>query len=123
MTPNIWQALVNLYIFRVQMVFTCHVVGCRSGYKGENEKVSTFKARNDAELKLWNKVISRKDIKVSFKSRVCKLHFDKEDIIRGRYIAAEFYPFNPRLKADAIPKHHLGMCLELQFQMYMSINK
>ena len=86
------------------MVYNCCVLGCKTGYKGESEKHSLFKAKNEAQLKLWNRLIARKESKFTFKSYVCTKHFDPEDVIKGRFIGSYWFPFKvPKMKEDAIP--------------------
>lgn len=52
----------------------CCVVGCRSGYDTNKEKVNTFKFPNDEELKMkWLISIGRKDYKPTKYSSVSSI--------------------------------------------------
>jgi len=61
----------------------CCVVGCTTGYKSNNEKMSIFKVPNNPEdLKKWGLAIPRKNFVVTSTTRVCEKHFCETDIIR-----------------------------------------
>ncbi|XP_075736221.1 uncharacterized protein LOC119161015 isoform X3 [Rhipicephalus microplus] len=67
---------------------TCCVPGCRSGYKGNVEKVSLFCLPADAEQRdRWKRAIPRQEtVGFLFDSkyvRVCEKHFDASDIVRA----------------------------------------
>jgi len=54
---------------------TCCVVGCQTGYKSNEEKVSTFSFPKGKEMQnKWIKV-PRKDFTISKNSAICAKHF------------------------------------------------
>jgi len=98
---------------------TCFVFGCKSGYRSSSDKQSMFKARNAAELSKWRIAIPRKDLKLTLKHYVCGKHFEEGDIVRGRFIGSDWYPYiNPSLVNDALPTLHLG---ELVFNCHTNV--
>ncbi|KAK8786961.1 hypothetical protein V5799_023266 [Amblyomma americanum] len=92
----------------------CCVAGCRSGYKGNDEKVSLFSLPCNRERReKWNYAIGRKENPwVSYESRhlrVCEKHFDPEDIIRHDVCVMDgdsvtLRRTKPQLKPDAVPR-------------------
>jgi len=62
---------------------TCCVVGCQTGYKSNDEKVSIFPfPKNEEMQKKWIKAIPiRKDFIVSKNAAICAKHFTADQII------------------------------------------
>ncbi|KAK4028552.1 hypothetical protein OUZ56_021557 [Daphnia magna] len=78
----------------------CFVPNCNSGFPGSTttEKVAFFSAPRDSNLlQRWNHAIPRQDKKLQPSSKVCSLHFEENDIIKGRNFISKdgqaiFYP-------------------------------
>ena len=71
----------------VIMPYKCCVFGCKTGYKGqspiiEGEKNSLHSFPNDAELRRkWTRAIRRESFEPSKSSKVCSIHFTKDDFL------------------------------------------
>jgi hypothetical protein len=93
------------------MAKTCFVLGCKSGYKTDQTKISLFKARsNKIQLKKWLDVSrTRKPPKIKGDIFFCANHFHETDIIKfstKKYIEPnQAVPLKVwRLKSGALPK-------------------
>lgn len=65
------------------MPSSCCVVFCTSGYKSNQEKVSSFLFPKDEALKeKWLKAIPRKNLVADSLTVVCAKHFTEDQIIR-----------------------------------------
>ncbi|GBN47678.1 hypothetical protein AVEN_249228-1 [Araneus ventricosus] len=92
------------------MVYKCGVFDCKGNY-ASGQKVSIFKFLKDPKLsKIWETRIMRENFKPTTSSRVCELHFRKEDVLREtEYIDEKSgtllrIPLQyPKLKEGAIP--------------------
>jgi hypothetical protein len=94
----------------------CFVVGCKTGYKSNKEKVGCFKVPKDEKLlTLWQKLIPRGDKTLSSNDHVCSKHFKEEYIIKTKTILDQAYPLKIwKLTAKAVPT--LNLCkYSLQF--------
>lgn len=88
----------------------CCVPGCKGNYN-PNQKVPVFSFPRDSELRRkWTCAIPRKDFVPSNHTKVCEIHFRKEDLIwfsraqdsvTGKVLSVKLG--HPRLKADAVP--------------------
>lgn len=93
---------------------SCCVTGCRSGGKGNDEKVSLFRFPSDPERReQWKTALGREKVNSfalgSPHVRVCEKHFDPEDIVRHdeRIMNGDvvtLWRSKPKLKPDAVPK-------------------
>ncbi|XP_046443644.1 uncharacterized protein LOC124193721 [Daphnia pulex] len=80
---------------------TCFICGT---FEIENKKFAAFGVTFERFSEWKDKV---KGLKIG--SKLCQVHFDSEDIIKGKYIFNQFYPLKVyRLSKDAIPKHFLS---------------
>ena len=64
---------------------SCFVPGCRSGY---DKKTSIGRhyftpPKNETEFSIWKKAISREDMNLTFRSRICDKHFSDELLIKS----------------------------------------
>ena len=87
----------------------CFVPFCDSGKKNCLEKRSLFCPPKDEEtLRIWKRAIPRSDKELSHKDRVCQVHFEEDDIIKGLKITVggkeDLFPMKWRLKPAAIPR-------------------
>lgn len=92
------------------MPYSCCVTGCRGNYK-DGPKVHVFSFPSDSDLcKKWVSAIPRKDFIPTKYTRVCELHFAKDNIINvstasdsktGQSITINLKI--PKLKRDAVP--------------------
>ena len=58
----------------------------------------------------WEKVILKPGLKIGRTTPICGRHFDVDDIVKGREIGGQFFPFKTwRLKDSAVPKHLLSI--------------
>ena len=103
-------------IISLNMVYTCNVTGCRTGYKpkkdknnDQEKKIPRFKFPADKVLReKWIKAVPRKNSKITCNSKVCALHFDTNDFITistdKRNRCQDFLALmRTRLKPMAIP--------------------
>ncbi|KAL4107529.1 hypothetical protein QTP88_017865 [Uroleucon formosanum] len=88
---------------------TCYVVGCQTGYKSNDEKVSTFSFPKNEEMQnKWIKAIPRKDFIVSKNAAICAKHFTPDQIITKwtSGVGEQKVVINlkiPKLQKNAIP--------------------
>ncbi|GBM70775.1 hypothetical protein AVEN_16750-1, partial [Araneus ventricosus] len=92
------------------MVYKCAVFGCKGNY-ASGQKVSIFKFPKDPKLsKIWETRVMKENFKPTTSSRVCELHFRKEDVLReteyfdeksGTLLRSPLQ--YPKLKEGAIP--------------------
>lgn len=93
---------------------TCFICGT---FEIENKKLAAFGVTFERFSEWKDKV---KGLKIG--SKLCQVHFDSEDIIKGKYIFNQFYPLKVyRLSKDAIPKHFLSNCAEIFSFDYWSL--
>lgn len=94
------------------MPFRCCAPSCSGNYGyGDAPKVAVFSFPEDENIrKQWVKAIPRADFTPSKSSKVCELHFKKEDIIRDVTTlnkktceSSTSFLKRPRLKVGAIP--------------------
>ncbi|XP_059351186.1 uncharacterized protein LOC130696249 isoform X2 [Daphnia carinata] len=91
----------------------CYVKGCKSGYDSCNGSVHFFKPKDEKTVYLWQKFISRNDLKLGKFHSVCHKHFDDADIIKETTIrgengqAAACDPTPWKLVGGAVPKFFL----------------
>jgi hypothetical protein len=95
---------------------TCYVVGCKSGYASCKEKAHFFKPKDLKTVKLWEKSIGRKDLKLTIKHSVCHKHFEDADIIREKALEGKNGPMvyelsRWKLTDEALPKLLTGRFL------------
>ena len=58
----------------------------------------------------WQNVILKPGLKIGRTTAICGRHFDVDDIIKGKEIGGQFFPYKRwRLKDGAVPKHLLGL--------------
>ncbi|XP_077507903.1 52 kDa repressor of the inhibitor of the protein kinase-like [Amblyomma americanum] len=98
---------------------TCCVPGCRSGYRGNEEKVSMFCLPSDSDRRVkWKRAIPRQETSgFSFDSphvRVCEKHFDASDIVRADQWVVDGVVVTsqcdvPKLSPDAVPRIFEGL--------------
>lgn len=94
---------------------TCFIANCSTKPDGENGRVSFFRPPKNF-FKQWEDVIPKKGLCPS--SRLCSLHFDDNDIIKGRMIGDTFFEQKLwRLKTGALPKHLLGILILYGFSI------
>lgn len=94
----------------------CCVFQCKSGY-AKNQDITLHKFPKVEKLKLlWLKRIARKDYEVTENSRVCSIHFSKEDFIYQRQdrnlyrVASKSKDLKKKyLKPEAMPSHFPSM--------------
>lgn len=85
----------------------CFIADCSSKRDGENGRVAFFGPPKKF-FKQWGDIIPKKGLLPG--SRLCSLHFDDDDIIKGKLIGDVFYEQQLwRLKTGALPKHFLGI--------------
>ncbi|GBM57279.1 hypothetical protein AVEN_58589-1 [Araneus ventricosus] len=104
-----WIHFIYLKI-RYSMVYKCSVFGCKGNY-ASGQKVSIFKFPKDPKLsKIWETRVMRENFKPTTSSRVCEMHFRKEDVLReteyfdeksGTLLRSPLQ--YPKLKEGAIP--------------------
>nr|CAH7769842.1 unnamed protein product [Callosobruchus chinensis] len=92
------------------MPYKCCVPGCRGNY-AKGERVHVFSFPTDTELrKRWISAVHRENFLPTQNSRVCHLHFEKNNILwessfyderTGVTVTAPLK--NPRLKPEAVP--------------------
>nr|CAH7765653.1 unnamed protein product [Callosobruchus chinensis] len=92
------------------MPYKCCVPGCRGNY-AKGERVHVFSFPTDTELwKRWISTVHRENFLPTQNSRVCHLHFEKNNILwessfyderTGVTVTAPLK--NPRLKPEAVP--------------------
>ena len=92
------------------MTKTCFVLGCKSGYKTEQTKISLFKApSNKIQFKKWLDVSRRTPPKIKGDIFFCANHFHETDIIKfstkkcikpNQAVPLKVW----RLKSGALPK-------------------
>ncbi|KAG8181064.1 hypothetical protein JTE90_014776 [Oedothorax gibbosus] len=91
------------------MVNKCSVPNCRGNYKN-GPKVTVFRFPKGELLRKWLVAIRRNDFKPTSNSRVCELHFTKDDLEyvteayderRGCLISVQLPA--PRLRKTAVP--------------------
>lgn len=97
----------------------CFVPNCNTGFPGHQksgEKIALFAPpKDEAEFKQWDQAIPRKDTQLKPSSRICSLHFQEDDVIKGRVLKTKdgkeiFYPWNNwSLKEKAIPRLFPGL--------------
>ncbi|XP_042904286.1 uncharacterized protein [Parasteatoda tepidariorum] len=97
------------------MPYTCAVYGCKGNYK-TGPKVSVFNFPREADLaKKWTLGLMRKNFAPSKYTKICELHFHKDDIIReisgfdektNRLITCRLQ--NPRMRKGAVPLYPLA---------------
>ncbi|XP_046637709.1 uncharacterized protein LOC124316017 [Daphnia pulicaria] len=103
----------------------CFVVGCKTGYKSNKEKVGCFKVPKDEKLlTLWQKLIPRGDKTLSSNDHVCSKHFKEEYIIKTKTILDQAYPLKIwKLTAQAVPTLNLWNNGEQDTKMRKSKSK
>jgi THAP domain len=72
-------------------MFGCFVVGCSSGYSGNEEKRHFFKPPKK-NLFVWRRVIPRADKQLQLTHSICDKHFEDNDIIKQREFAGKNGP-------------------------------
>ena len=96
----------------------CFVPHCHSGTPGFKSscKVAFFGAPKDPSLfQIWNTNIPRGDLCLSSTSKVCSLHFEEDDVVKGQHFKGKdgkdmFFPWNNwRLKDGAVPRLFPGI--------------
>nr|CAH0104179.1 unnamed protein product [Daphnia galeata] len=86
---------------------------CGNVFDKENEKQVKMFSVTKSRIDSWQQVIQKRGLKTG--SKLCSKHFDKEDILDGKYLSGPlsgpFYNYKvTKLTAFAIPKYHLS-CL------------
>lgn len=82
--------------------FLCGNVNVRS----ENEKQLMYKVTKTRFTK-WKQVIQKKELRVG--SKLCGIHFDADDVVRGRVVSGIFQNYKThRLAVGVLPKYYLG---------------
>ena len=82
--------------------FYCFI--CGTIYEDENRTVGLF-AVPKKKFTIWEEIIPE----LKQNSRLCDVHFDETDIVKGVRIGQDFYPAERwRLTSSAFPKHFLG---------------
>ena len=78
---------------------------------------NVFDKENEKQVKMfvwivsWQQVIEKRGLKIG--SKLCSKHYDKEDILDGKYLSGPlsgpFYNYKvTKLTASAFPKYHLS---------------
>ena len=84
----------------------CFICG-RVSINTEIKDISVFGCPKD-KLESWQAVIPKAGLE--YKHRLCSIHFDEEDILKGRTIQNVFYPYKWwTLRKNAVPKHCLTL--------------
>jgi hypothetical protein len=76
-----------------------------------NEKQVKMFSVTKSRIVSWQQVIEKRGLKIG--SKLCSKHFDKEDILDGKYLSGPlsgpFYNYKvTKLTASAFPKYHLS---------------
>ena len=84
---------------------------CGNVFDKENEKQVKMFSVTKSRIDSWQQVIQKRGLKIG--SKLCSKHFDKEDILDGKYLSGllsgPFYNYKvTKLTASAIPKYHLS---------------
>ncbi|XP_045023034.1 uncharacterized protein LOC123467036 [Daphnia magna] len=84
----------------------CFVFNCKSSYNKENESLAFFHPPKLC-LNSWQEIIKKPGL--TCQSRICSIHFEKNDILKGREIQGVFYSYPKwKLKSGARPSKLLG---------------
>jgi hypothetical protein len=84
---------------------------CGNVFDKENEKQVKMFSVTKSRIVSWQQVIEKRGLKIG--SKLCSKHFDKEDILDGKYLSGPlsgpFYNYKvTKLTASAFPKYHLS---------------
>jgi len=101
----------------------CFVPGCTSSTNQESVRLYSIGKliKNDTLIQKCNEVIRREDKELTGSSRICELHFQEDDIIKGVLVKhpngteelIEKAKTNWELKQDAIPSRNLDLGIAL----------
>ncbi|XP_046460831.1 uncharacterized protein LOC124207423 [Daphnia pulex] len=84
----------------------CFVFNCKSSYNKENESLAFFHPPKLC-LNSWQEIIKKPGL--TCQSRICSIHFEENDILKGREIQGVFYSYPKwKLKSGARPSKLLG---------------
>lgn len=87
----------------------CYIPNCLSGHSNDPTKRIFFCPPKDPIIREeWRKMIPRKVPAIHKTARVCELHFEEEDIIKGKTFIINgedvFFPMRWKLRAGALPR-------------------
>ncbi|XP_045035683.1 uncharacterized protein LOC123466286 isoform X2 [Daphnia magna] len=84
----------------------CFVFNCKSSYNKEKESLAFFHPPKLC-LNSWQEIIKKPGL--TCQSRICSIHFEENDILKGREIQGVFYSYPKwKLKSGARPSKLLG---------------
>ena len=94
----------------------CFVFNCNSSYNKENGSIALFHPPKLC-LNSWQEIIRKPGL--TCKSKICSIHFEENDIVKGREILGVFHSYSKwKLKSGALPSKLLGI---LKFLLSMTM--
>ena len=87
----------------------------------DDEKQKPMYIVTKSRFSKWKQVIRKKGLKVG--SKLFGVHFDTEDVVRGRIASVKFRNYKThRLAVGVLPKHYLGNLLLFWFPSFLLFN-